>query len=723
MIITIYKIFQNIIMSKNLELTVVRGELKECPVVSAQLADYFESIKNELEGVLYLGFPIINTNEGGFQIQSLLITKKHGFFVINFIESETNFDFHTIQDYNYNVIKSKLSLHANLLERRNLKFEINTITYAPRAERNIVDQNYILFKDLEDLKNHVFSLSWDTELYEKTMSVIQSLTSIRKSRKRNYVQNPDSRGAILKRIEDSIANLDKQQNRAVIETVDGVQRIRGLAGSGKTIILALKVAYLHIKNPDWKIAVTFNTRSLKDQFRRLINTFIIEQSNIEPDWTKIDIIHAWGSYDSEGLYYNLCKEHSIRFYDFRDAKEHVKIYGREFEFVCQDALKQINVFKNKYDLIVVDEAQDFSPEFLKICYNILHDKKRLIYAYDELQSLTRNSMEGPEVIFGTDSKGEALVTLTNKPNHPMEDIILYKCYRNPKEILSAAHALGFGIYREEGLVQIFENASLWNEVGYEVIKGNLQDGENVVLARNNESSPDFLSEHSTQDDLISFKSFSNNDEQVEYIVNQIIKNIQEDELMYDDIVVINPDPLTTKKVVGIYRAKLLEYGINSKTAGVASSPDIFFEDNIITFTGVFRAKGNEAAMVYVINAQDSFEGYDLAKKRNALFTAMTRSKAWLRVVGYGKNMTKLVDEFDKIKNNNFNLEFSKYPTLEEREKLYIINREKTNEEKDIITKYESTFKDFVNKLDEGKVFREDLDQSTLDALKKLLDNE
>src|SRR5690606_15283318 len=136
-------------------------------------------------------------------------------------------------------------------------------------------------------------------------------------------------------------------------------------------------------------------------------------------------------------------------------------------------------------------------------YNILHDKKRLIYAYDELQSLTRNSMEGPEVIFGTDSKGEALVTLTNKPNHQMEDIILYKCYRNPKEILSAAHALGFGIYREEGLVQIFENASLWNEVGYEVIKGNLQDGENVVLARNNESSPDFLSEHSTQDDLIS----------------------------------------------------------------------------------------------------------------------------------------------------------------------------------------------------------------------------
>ena len=35
------------------------------------------------------------------------------------------------------------------------------------------------------------------------------------------------------------------QGRAVIETVEGVQRIRGLAGSGKTIVLALKAAYLH----------------------------------------------------------------------------------------------------------------------------------------------------------------------------------------------------------------------------------------------------------------------------------------------------------------------------------------------------------------------------------------------------------------------------------------------------------------------------------------------
>ena len=42
-----------------------------------------------------------------------------------------------------------------------------------------------------------------------------------------------------------MANLDNQQSKVVIETVDGVRRIRGVAGSVKTIVIALKATYLH----------------------------------------------------------------------------------------------------------------------------------------------------------------------------------------------------------------------------------------------------------------------------------------------------------------------------------------------------------------------------------------------------------------------------------------------------------------------------------------------
>ena len=77
-------------------------------------------------------------------------------------------------------------------------------------------------------------------------------------------------------------------------------------------------------------------------------------------------------------------------------------------------------------------------------------------------------------------------------------------------------------------------------------------------------------------------------------------------------------------------------------------------------------------MVYIINAQEChshpiFNDLDLIKRRNILFTAITRSKAWVRVYGFGARMGKLVSEFQSVKNKNFELEFT-YPSKEEIEK-------------------------------------------------------
>ena len=50
-----------------------------------------------------------------------------------------------------------------------------------------------------------------------------------------------------------------------------------------------------------------------------------------------------------------------------------------------------------YDVILVDEAQDFSKYFLQMCYMSLpHESRMLVYAYDELQSLDNKNVESPE---------------------------------------------------------------------------------------------------------------------------------------------------------------------------------------------------------------------------------------------------------------------------------------------------------------------------------------
>jgi superfamily I DNA and RNA helicase len=351
----------------------------------------------------------------------------------------------------------------------------------------------------------------------------------------------------------------------------------------------------------------------------------------------------------EGLYYEFCKRHNIEYRDLASAKRLPNAYGQEFDIICEEALNKIKKSEQYYDAILIDEAQDFSKYFLRLCYEILKQPKRLVYAYDELQNLNKKIMESPEAIFGEDALGVPYVQLQNVPREPKQDIILEKCYRNSRPILSSAHALGFGIYRDGGLIQMFENAGLWKDICYKVEEGTLEDGKSVRLHRTNDTSPKFLEDHSSPDDLIIFKTFNNNREQFIWLAEQIEKNLKEDELKHDDIMVIHSNPVTTRTIAGEARKFLYEKGINSALAGVTTSPDEFFNEEAITFTSINRAKGNEAAMIYVVNADECFSGLELARKRNILFTAMTRSKAWLRVIGCGENMKALEDEYMRIK--------------------------------------------------------------------------
>jgi superfamily I DNA and RNA helicase len=360
---------------------------------------------------------------------------------------------------------------------------------------------------------------------------------------------------------------------------------------------------------------------------------------------------------------------------------------------------------------------------------LLNGHKRLVYAYDELQNLSGETMPPPEDIFGKNSDGIPNVSFSEpQSGESRRDIILEKCYRNSRPLLVTAHALGFGIYRkpprgrETGLVQMFDHPQLWEEIGYQVKKGELKDNGDVELCRTEESSPAFLENHSSVDDLVSFISFKSEEEQREWLVEAIKINLEKDELRYDDIIVINPDPLTTRTKVGPIRSRLLEVGINSHLAGVDTDPDVFFETDSesITFTGIYRAKGNEAGMIYIVNGQDCQSSvWNLASIRNRLFTAITRSKAWVRVLGIGEEMDRLIEEFGRLRDKHFELHF-RYPTEDERRHLKIVHRDMTNEERKRIQSGQKELATLVEDIEAGKVHPEDLDEVLIQKLTKLL---
>ncbi|MFA9462573.1 DEAD/DEAH box helicase [Thiohalorhabdus methylotrophus] len=702
------------------------------PVSSQQLASFFDEKGDSIDGFLYIGYPLIGTPEGRFRIDATLVSPTYGVVLFNLVEGRDIEDYEDEQDETYNRIVAKFRNHKTLTKGRKLIIEPWVVTFAPAAQFSPDPTGDYPITNTKTLDSFFDSLpDIDPKVYEPTLSVVQSISTIRKGKRKRNLKDPNSRGSTLKFLEDSIANLDNQQGHAVIETVDDVQRIRGLAGSGKTIVLALKAAYLHAQNPDWKIAVTFHTRALKGQFHQLINTFVIEQTNEEPDWKNIEIINAWGApggQDRDGIYYRFCQRNGLEFYDYTSAK---RSFGRgyEFEGACEEALTQVTDPQPEYDAILVDEAQDFAPAFLRICYESLGETKRLVYAYDELQSLSEKSLPPPEEVFGYNSEGEPRVRFTEpEPGKPKQDIILEKCYRNSRPVLTTAHALGFGIYREPdsrtgtGLIQMFDHRELWLDVGYEVLDGALEDGSRVLLGRTENSSPAFLEDHSPKNDLIQFHCFHDKDEQASWLSQEIQKNLNEEELQFDDIIIINPDPLTTRKEVGPVRETLFNNGINSHLAGVDTSPDVFFEPDgeSLAFTGIYRAKGNEAGMVYIMNAQDCYSSFgNLARVRNRLFSAITRSKAWVRVLGVGENMEKLIEEFNEVRGKKFNLDFT-YPTEEQREHLNIVNRDMSTEEKQRLEKGTKDLSKLLDDIEAGNLFLSDLPEEQIARLKTLL---
>lgn len=705
------------------------------PLACEELKKFF-SERDNLDGYLYIGYPIIATVKGAYPIDALWISEKHGLVIFNLIENKNIEGYQELQDDSANKIEAKLKNYKQLVYKRTLCIEINVVTFAPflRDEEIHADEEYPLV-NTNSLYNVLINFTWSQNEYFSTLiSVLQAISTIRKVRKRNSLEKPNSRGSRLNALEESIANLDNRQSKAVIETVDGVQRIRGLAGSGKTIVLALKAAYLHAQHPDWKIAITFNTRSLKGQFKRLINTFYIEQTNDEPNWENLQIIHAWGASgggNRNGIYYTFCKDNNVEYYDYQTSKYKFKT-SDPFGKACEDALFAAGTsIKETYDVILIDEAQDFSQGFFRLCYAMLKAPKRLVYAYDELQSLKLQSLPNPEELFGYHEDGTPKVKFYQDNGRPQQDIILEKCYRNSRPVLVTAHALGFGIYREPkvngetSLVQMFDQKDLWLDVGYKVFSGELEDNQHVILGRTPESSPSFLEMDGNIDDLILFKSFTSQEEQDCWVAEQIAINLNEDELRTDDIIVINPDPLSTNRAVGGIRARLFDMKIKSHTAGVDTTPDEFFSVNndSIAFTGIYRAKGNEAAMVYVINSDRCYEStYEMAKLRNQLFTAITRSKAWVRVLGVGSKMDKLIQEFKKVKSRDFTLDFI-YPTKQQRENMNIINRDMDRPELERVKKRKDELKSVVKSLELGEVHLADFDKATIERLRSLIKDE
>ena len=701
-----------------MSLDIVNGIIKNNLAIESlkkSISNIIEIVEDE--STLFLGYPLTAKIDESITVDALLVTKKKGILTIIIHEKED--DAKERQDKMYFDLEYAFSKYDKLRDGRKLAFVPNVLTYFSDHIENETDPNYN-FANEANLKDIYLSLpDFNEKYYAALCESLYKISSMKPRKKRQNVVKSDSKGAKIKKIEKEIANLDEWQKKAAYEVPDGPQQIRGLAGSGKTVVLALKAAYLHSQHPDWNIIVTFYTRALKQQYINFINNFMSDFSDGKPDWDKLSVVHAWGTNSEPGVYSLAAHQAGIVAYDYRVAKQK---FGEKnaFSGICGELLKSDaeGRFFQKYDAILIDEAQDLPEEFFRLCYALTNEKKRIVFAYDELQNLGNADYSLSNSLFGKNEDGSPKVQLANEEGKPRQDIVLPICYRNTKWALTIAHSLGFGIYRKKGMIQAFGSPTVWEDIGYEVKGGRLAKNRNVKLQRGDKSTPKYFSSLISSSEAFQTKVFTNDIEQYVWLAKEIKRDIEVEELDPDDILVIFPDAYTSQGTYNTFKRYLAQEGLDSILAGITTDRDTFKVKGSITCASIYRAKGNEFPMVYVLNAQFCYDGANIITLRNALFTAITRARAWVTVVGYGEEMAELNAEIQKCISNDFILSF-KNPSDEELAKMRNLYKEISKENANLIDSSERSIKQLGDLLKKGEIKKEDL--ANLRALIENLD--
>ena len=288
------------------------------------------------------------------------------------------------------------------------------------------------------------------------------------------------------------------------------------------------------------------------------------------------------------------------------------------------------------------------------------EQKRLIWTYDEAQSLASLKMPTAREFFGE----ELGHLVTGKyPNGINKTEVMSRCYRTPHPIIIAAHALGMGWLRPGGMLTGMKYKEEWENLGYKV-EGNLIPGKKIIIKRPKDNSLNSLPSL-WKDPLIQFNICGSRNQEI----NLLFRNIKHD-LRYDGL---RPSQEILVIVLGnFFEATHLQKNIANFF--IRQGIDIFIpgtkDCNIlvndsqensnqfwcaggVTISRIYQAKGQEADQVYLVGLDQIAEDESNLFLRNQLFIALTRSRGWVNLSGIGnypfyqeiKNVLETGDSF------------------------------------------------------------------------------
>ena len=453
------------------------------------------------------------------------------------------------------------------------KDELNTTINSKTSISKIINPKLIITKEQLDSKVAEKLLSMRSDQISNKKVTLSSFNQLRmvidpsiKVPHRFVTDSNDSKNKMP-------AVLDIKQERAAKSIGEGHRLLKGIAGSGKTLIMLYRAKLIARLNPDWEVLFICWNRSLINYLEQMYNDIDLNTTSRNIEFTYFT---RWAT--QIGKIYNI---------NFPKDVESPN-YNKKYNDTISRLLDQIPI--KKYDAILIDEAQDFEDDYFRLLVNHLNSETdSLLICYDYAQNIYQRKSSWKKL--GINVAGKRSINLSASNDN------LSKNYRNTREITKFAKL----IYNDK-IPTKDENDTIYDITK---IQGNASKGPQPIV--------EFCY-----------------DRQQEYeMVTEWIKNLIESEsLQYSDILIIYPakrlnDFDLEYEFIPYLHSQNIPY--NWITKDRFSKSSFHLDENTVKISTIQSAKGMDFEAVAVV-ACDNIKDEQVETQ---LYISVTRARKYL----------------------------------------------------------------------------------------------
>ncbi|GLI84203.1 DNA helicase [Rossellomorea marisflavi] len=370
--------------------------------------------------------------------------------------------------------------------------------------------------------------------------------------------------------------MDLHQENLAKQLGDKNRLIRGVAGSGKTLILASRAKLLAKEHPDWKILILCYNISLSRNIEQMVTHMMNEPDDL------FDLAEDEGK----------GRTHHVTVRNFHAWLKHdLKITEKTIPAVLEK-IKKGEAILPGYDAILIDEGQDFESSWFELVANLLNpETKSLLLVEDRAQSIYKRKRSYLQDM-GLSFQGRSKVLNIN--------------YRNTAQVVKFA----WDFYKT--------HSALKNKV---VDRG----FEGEIIA------PQSTKRKGVEPMIIKAATFDQEARSVAKLINRLNK---EKHVPYSEMLILYRVKKSHKtSYIDILKHELSKEGIDHfwLTENSESKRSFDMDDGRVKISTIDSSKGLDFQAVFILNVDNmpfALED-DVEREVSLLYIGMTRAKQYL----------------------------------------------------------------------------------------------